>query len=573
MKLDIQPPLSAIQNLVELSAKASNPPNVVPIFASIPADLLTPSAVYLKISAKSPSDYSFLLESAGTTETIGRYSFIGAGPTRVLTTGPGHGPERDPLPDLAIELSKYRVATIPRSKLPPLTGGAIGYLSYDCIKYFEPKTQRPLKDNLQIPESLFMLFDTVIAIDHFFSTIKVVTYLHLPAPGLDSKAVEDAYAAATDIVSSTITVLQSPETPLPPQPPIKGGQKYTSNIGRSGYESHVTKLKEHIKKGDIIQAVPSQRFSRPTNLHPFNIYRSLRTLNPSPYLFYLSCATFSLVGASPEVLIKTDGSHLLPSLNVRQLSGLTVPVPLRPRVINHAIAGTIARGSTASEDQRLADILLSSIKDRAEHVMLVDLARNDINRVCDPLTVKVDRLMRVDRFSHVQHLTSEVSGLLRPECTRWDALRSVFPAGTVSGAPKIKAMELIAELERETRGIYAGSAGWFGHDTVQLTGGESDPQNLAEEVAEDGAMDMCIVIRTMLVKDGVAYMQAGGGIVFDSDESDEWMETMNKLAANMRCIEMAESRAGGGGEASQSVDDVLEAERQKAMKAEPRAPA
>jgi len=327
-------------------------------------------------------------------------------------------------------------------------------------------------------------------------------------------------------------------------------------VGRYGYESFVNNLKTHIVKGDIIQAVPSQRFSRPTTLHPFNIYRTLRTLNPSPYLFFLSCSDFHIVGASPECLMKTDGYAPLP---VDARFGYTAAESRsRPRIVNHAIAGTIRRGANPAEDDALAAELLSSTKDRAEHVMLVDLARNDVNRVCHPATVKVDRLMRIDRFSHVQHITSEVSGVLRPGCTRWDAMRSIFPAGTVSGAPKIRAMELIYDLEQEKRGIYAGAAGWFAYDVVRVEdGGQA-------VVHDDGQMDTCIAIRTMLVKDGVAYLQAGGGIVFDSERTEEWMETMNKLAANLRCVELAETRYGAvEGKVGKTVQEIIEDERRK----------
>lgn len=493
------------------------------------------------------------------THSVGRINLTPVDPRKVIKTGLGFGAQTDPLNVLAEELSQYRVASLPFLKLPPLNGGAVGYLSYDCIKYFEPKTARPLKDNLQIPEALFMLFDTVIAFDHFFSSIKVITYLRLPATGSAPTAIQAAYDHASATLRSTLSVILQPETPLPHQPPILPSQGYTSNIGQEGYESHVTKLKENIKKGNIIQAVPSQRFSRPTSLHPFNIYRTLRSLNPSPYLFYISCSDFYLVGASPELLVKTDGSVPLPTRSETQ----SAPAVFRPRMVNHVIAGTIARGNTPTDDDTLASKLMSSIKDRAEHVMLVDLARNDVNRVCDPLTVRVDRLMRIDRFSHVQHLTSEVSGLLRPECSRWDALRSVFPAGTVSGAPKVRAMELIYELEGETRGIYAGAAGWFGYDTVLLTPSSSTAKTLESETVNEGAMDTCIVIRTMLIKNEIAYLQAGGGIVYDSDETEEWMETMNKLAANMRCIELAENRFGGTISYVKTVEDVIEEERQK----------
>ena len=365
-----------------------------------------------------------------------------------------------------------------------------------------------MKDIVCVPESLFMLFDSVIAVDHFFQKVMVITYLHVPETGTPPDALEKEYERGRKTIADLLRILKKPGIPHPSQGPIQLDQEYTSNIGRPGYEAHVTKLKKHIIAGDIIQAVPSQRIARPTSLHPFNIYRHLRTVNPSPYLFYLDCDDFQIVGASPEVLVKEEAG----------------------RIITHPIAGTVKRGATPDEDQQLANALSASIKDRAEHVMLVDLARNDVNRVCDPLSTQVDKLMVVQKFSHVQHLVSEVSGVLRKGQTRFDAFRSIFPAGTVSGAPKVRAMELIAFLERETRGIYAGAVGYFGYASVNPTTGEE----------REGAMDTCIALRTMLVKGGVAYIQAGGGIVFDSDEGEEYEETMNKAAANMRCIEQAE---------------------------------
>lgn len=454
------------------------------------------------------SKLSFLFESASPSQTIGRYSFVGANPRKTLVSGPKHGLEADPLPALDKELSQYRIANIPSLRLPPLTAGAIGYVGYDCIKYFEPKTKRDLKDVLEVPESLFMLYDTVVALDHFSQKTIVITYLHVPQGEAGKDELQRAYDEGKQKIEDLVKVLESTDLPLPPQGPIKREQEYASNIGRKGYESHVTRLKKHIVKGDIIQAVPSQRIARPTSLHPFNIYRHLRKVNPSPYMFYLECENFQIVGASPEVLVKEE----------------------RGRIITHPIAGTIKRGATPEEDQKLADTLHASIKDRAEHVMLVDLARNDVNRVCDPLSTRVDKLMIVQKFSHVQHLVSEVSGVLRPGKTRFDAFRSIFPAGTVSGAPKVKAMELIGELEGEKRGIYAGAVGYFGYNSV-------DPDNGAEA---EGAMDTCIALRTMLTKDGVAYIQAGGGIVFDSDEGEEYEETINKSLGSMRCIEQAE---------------------------------
>lgn len=428
-------------------------------------------------------------------------------PRKVLKTGPGHGPECDPLPDLEREISQFRSATIPELRLPPMAGGAVGYVGYDCVRYFEPKTARPLKDVLGVPESLFMLFDKIVAFDHFFQVVKVITYLKVPENENDLEA---EYEKGRELIQQTINTLLDPKVPLPNQPPIKRNQEYTSNIGQEGYESHVKAMKEHINKGDIFQAVPSQRLARPTTLHPFNLFRHLRTVNPSPYLFYIDCDDFQLIGASPELLVKEEDR----------------------RIITHPIAGTVKRGKTPEEDLKLASELSNNLKERAEHVMLVDLARNDINRICDPATTQVDRLMVVEKFSHVQHLVSQVSGVLRPEQTRFDAFRSVFPAGTVSGAPKVRAMELISEREGEKRGVYAGAVGYFGYNGSSRDG----------KTVIDGAMDTCIALRTMMMKNGVAYLQAGGGIVFDSDPYDEYIETINKLGANIACIKGAEQR-------------------------------
>ena len=418
------------------------------------------------------------------------------------------------MPLLEKELAQYREAVIPGLVLPPLTGGAIGYVGYDCVRYFEPRTARDMKDVLKVPESLFMLFDTIVAFDHFFQVVKIITYLHVPPSYTNSPSISSAYDSAHQTLSATVSSLQSQDLHFPPQPPIAPSQNYESNVGQGGYEAFVLSLKKEIQRGSIIQAVPSHRIARPTTLHPFNIYRQLRTTNPSPYLFYISCSTFQLVGASPELLVKREeDSH---------------------RIITHPIAGTVKRGANPTEDLELADELRASLKDRAEHVMLVDLARNDINRVCEPISTKTDRLMVVEKFSHVQHLVSQVSGFLRIDKTRFDAFRSIFPAGTVSGAPKVRAMELIAELEKEKRGVYAGAVGYFGYGNIDRFGKETE-----------GAMDTCIALRTMLVKDGVAYLQAGGGIVWDSVPEEEWTETMNKAAANVRCIAAAEERYSG----------------------------
>ncbi|KAG2147153.1 ADC synthase [Suillus cothurnatus] len=413
--------------------------------------LSTPCMAYLRIAKD--SKYSFLLESVIAGENIARYSVVGADPLKVIKTGPREEFQGDPLSALQRELAVHQYVKIP--EIPTFTGGAIGYVSYDCIQYFEPKTARELSDPLSIPESLFMLCDTILVYDHLYQSIKIVSHVFHP---------KDAGTTNLPFVYQTA----HNTTPEVPQPPVTLGNQ-------EGYESFVTKLKEHVVAGDIIQAVPSQRLARPTNLHPFNAYRHLRQVNPSPYMFYLDCGELQIVGASPETLCKVEEN----------------------KVYNHAIAGTVKRGKTPAGP--------------AEHIMLVDLARNDVNRVCKPETVKVDHLMAVQKF---------ISGMLREGLTRFDAFRSIFPAGTVSGAPKIKAIELIAELEGERRGVYAGGVGRF-------------------DFADD-EMDTCIAIRTMTFKDGVAYLQAGGGIVFDSVEEEEYVETINKLGGNLRALADAE---------------------------------
>ncbi|KAI6005900.1 ADC synthase [Pisolithus albus] len=473
-KLQAYPSFATVEQLIIREKRG----NCIPVFVQLPADLITPCMAYLRIAQG--SKYSFLLESVFPGENIARYSFVGADPLKVIKTGPNEEITGDPMVALQRELSVHQFVKIP--EIPTFTGGAIGYVSYDCVRYFEPKTARDLSDPLGIPESLFMITDSILIYDHLFQNIKVVSHVFYPK-NAGTTNLSFVYQTAVAKVRRLAKVLMSPSTP-----------DATSNVGKEGYEGFVTKLKEHIIAGDIIQAVPSQRLSRPTDLHPFNVYRHLRQLNPSPYMFYLDCGELQIVEAN--------------------------------KVYNHAIAGTIKRGRTIEEDESLAEQLRSSEKDRAEHIMLVDLARNDINRVCKPETSKVDYLMEVHKFSHVMHLTSQVSGMLREGKSslttsfRFDAFRSIFPAGTVSGAPKIKAIEIVSELEKEKRGVYAGAVGRF-------------------DFAND-AMDTCIAIRTMTFKNGVAYLQAGGGIVFDSVEEEEYIETVNKLGGNVRALSEAE---------------------------------
>ncbi|AET39720.1 anthranilate synthase TRP2 Ecym_4700 [Eremothecium cymbalariae DBVPG len=485
-----------IESLKKYQEKAGSDVRLYPVCAYLRDSELTSHAAYLKLAKLNDErrDPSFLLDSVATVDTPSRYVYIGVKPKRVIKTGASEGAECDPLVVLEREMRSYGKSALIHG-IPPFSGGAMGYVSYDCVKYFEPKARREQADVMGLPESAFMLFDTVVVFDNVCQQIQIVTNIDLAV----SEDMESGYAAAAAVIERYANILQTGEVEVPLQPPIKLNQEFTSNIGKEGYKSHVRVLKQHIRDGDIIQAVPSQRISRPTSLHPFNIYKHLRTLNPSPYMFYIDYVDFQVIGASPERLLSVDKDR---------------------KVVTHPIAGTIRRGATPDEDEVLAAELKNSLKDHAEHVMLVDLARNDINRVCDPKSTCVEKFLSVEKFSHVQHLVSKVSGTLRDDKTRFDAMRSVFPAGTVSGAPKVRAMELIAELEGETRGVYAGCIGFWSFD--------------------ENIMDSCIALRTIVYRDGVAYLQAGGGIVFDSDETDEYTETMNKMLANHSTILQAE---------------------------------
>lgn len=519
--LDIQPPLPRLLEIIEEDRQtcASDPralPNIYPVYHFFINEDLTPHHAYLKLADpknklnNNIKPKSFLFESARNGDQIERYSFIGVKPFKTITTSSKNldlrsssaedviGVDIDPLTLLEKEMSNFKQKDMPG--VPNLSGGAIGYISYDCIKYFEPKTRNDkLLDVLKLPESYLMFFKQILAFDNVYQRLQIINNLSVSSTDSMEEITKKYQELAREMQIMKDILLAHTDEEFIEQIPIVENQTFASNIGQDGYEGFVKTLKTHIKKGDIIQAVPSQRISRPTSLHPFNIYRYLRTVNPSPYLFYIDYLDFEIIGASPELLVKSNDNN---------------------KVVTHPIAGTIKRGKTKEEDDELANQLKNSLKDRAEHIMLVDLARNDINRVCDPKTTSVDRLLTIERFSHVMHLVSEVSGTLRPDKTRFDAFRSIFPAGTVSGAPKVKAMELIGQLEQEKRGVYAGAVGHWSFD------GRS--------------MDTCIALRTMVYKDGVAYLQAGGGIVFDSDPYDEYIETINKMKANNNTIVEAE---------------------------------
>jgi len=476
-----------LQEVMEIAKRGEG--NLVPIYREVAADLETPVSAYLKLRE---GPYSFLLESVEGGERLARYSFIGTHPYRITRSGEHEEWKGDPLVPIEAELGQFKLVRIP--ELPALTGGAIGYVGYDAVHHWEPRMRRPQADPLKLPESIFLFCDSMVVFDHIHHSMKVVAHVRLDGD------VNAAYRAAAFRIDTMVERLEKLPVIVPKDDVaavVAGSGQAVSNVGREGYEMMVERLREHIIAGDIIQAVPSQRLARRTGVHPFNIYRQLRKVNPSPYMFYLDLDDLQIVGASPELLVRVEDRV----------------------VTTNPIAGTRPRGATPEQDQSLAEELLADEKERAEHIMLVDLGRNDIGRVAKPGTVRVDDLMHIERYSHVMHIVSNVTGELQEGRTPFDAFRSVFPAGTLSGAPKVRAMELIAELEPERRYVYGGAVGY---------------------ASFAGTLDTCIAIRTMVYHNGVAYLQAGGGIVYDSKPDTEYMETMHKLGAVMRAIDQAE---------------------------------
>ena len=469
--------------------------NLAPVYREVPADLETPVSVFLKVAR---GKHSFLLESVEGGERLARYSFIGTEPYRVLRSGTNVARNEepgDPLVPIEKELSRFQVAPVPG--LPRFHGGAVGYLSYEVVRHFEPRVASAETDPLGLPEAIFLFTDTLLVFDHLRHVIKVVAHLRLDGD------IEAAYRQAAWRIDELVGRLSQPLASLPYRrvAPIEAeAAQVSSNMSRQTYEEQVERIKQYIVAGDCIQTVFSQRFSRPTQAHPFDCYRALRAINPSPYMYYLELGDAQIVGASPELLVRVEDGA----------------------IDYHPIAGTRPRGRDEAEDAALEAELRSDEKERAEHIMLVDPGRNDVGRVSEPGSVEVTQLMDVERYSHVMHLVSHVTGRLRADMSPYDALRACFPAGTVSGAPKIRAMEIIAELERDRRGPYAGAIGYF-----DLSGN----------------IDTCITMRTMVMKDGVAHVQAGGGIVYDSEPEREYEETVNKAKALMRAIEQAELAA------------------------------
>jgi len=475
--------------------------NVIPVYADLMADFETPVSAYAKLKNAGPS---YLLESVEGGENLSRYSFIGCRPRKVFVCGPETTEIRvpgkpvqkvptppDPLTLIEAEMRGYKPVVLPG--LPRFTGGAVGFVGYEYITRIEPTVPSVAKDELGTPLLYFMLSDSLLIFDRAKQTLRLCVNAHIH--GSDAPA---AYDAAVAELRELYAILRQPreiapatlvDTPKITVPP--------GNFTKPGFEKTVEDGKEFIRAGDIIQFVPSQRFTRAFAKSPLDLYRALRTVNPSPYMFILEAGDFSIVGASPEVHVRlTDGR-----------------VEIRP------IAGTRKRGATHAEDVVLEKELLADEKERAEHLMLVDLARNDIGRVCRFGSVKVPEMMVIERYSHVMHIVSQVEGQIAPDRNAYDLMRATFPAGTVSGAPKIRAMQIIARYEPSQRGIYAGALGYFGYD---------------------GNMDTCIMLRTALLKDGLIHIQSGAGIVADSVPASEYQETVSKASALFKAVAMAE---------------------------------
>lgn len=487
--------------------------NLIPIRMEIQADLDTPASVYLKLRGVGPS---FLLESVERGEQVGRYSFLGIDPMAVLTAQDGrvllneNGSTTDVTPTngdplSALEAILDRHSPVADRELPEFYGGLVGYLGYDAVRFFE---RAPLPDDpgLGLPDAVFLLSDTVVVFDHAKRQLIVVVNAHVEGD------VDAAYAEASRKIDAIVEALHRPLPSMAPPSVEHGGRsgdEWASNVERSRFEDAVRRAKEYIHAGDILQGVLSQRLSRRTSTDPFAVYRALRTLNPSPYMFYLDLPDgLHIVGSSPETMVRLQGRH----------------AEVRP------IAGTRRRGADQAEDQALGEELLADPKERAEHVMLVDLGRNDLGRVCDYGTVRTPELMTIEKYSHVMHIVSSVQGKLRSEMNAFDLLRATFPAGTVSGAPKVRAMEIVAELEKERRGPYAGAVGYFSFS---------------------GAMDTCITIRTLVMHGGWTHVQAGAGIVADSDPQREYEETLNKAKGLAEAVQRAERGAWAAGPGGQ----------------------
>lgn len=469
---------------------------MIPVYREIIADVDTPVSAFLKLGR---SEHAFLLESVEGGERLARYSFLGSDPYLVVTCQGGQvevnsGSKKavqrccDPLKVVKEILAQYKPARL--EGLPPFFGGAVGYVGYDAIRYFEHIPQNA-QDDMGFPEMVFIFTDTILIFDHLKHKIKVVANAHVNGD------INKVYDEAVRKIETIVEKLRQPFSFRPLEYVGYGGNGFKSNFQRDVFLKAVEKAKDYIFAGDVLQVVLSQRFSTRFSAEPFDIYRVLRTINPSPYMYYLKNGDLELIGSSPEPLVRVEGD----------------------RVMTCPIAGTRPRGKTEEEDIKLRQELLADAKERAEHIMLVDLGRNDLGRVCRAGTVKVESLMEVELYSHVMHLVSRVTGTLEAGKDAFDVLRAVFPAGTVSGAPKIRAMEIIDELEPTLRGPYAGMVGYFSYS---------------------GNLDCCITIRTIVAKRDQAFVQAGAGIVADSAPEKEFQETVNKAQALLSAVQIAE---------------------------------
>jgi anthranilate synthase component 1 len=467
---------------------------LVPLRHTFIDDIETPVSAYLKLRGEGPS---FLLESAEQGQRFGRWSFLGVAPRSVMRLEQGvlrvDGVERafeDPYAAVAQELERYRLAPSGPTPLPPFAGGAVGLFGYDLVRHAEPTVGAPNRDELGLPDLALMVSDVLLAFDHFTHTVTVLANVYADGNG-------DLGARYAEAVAAIVDVRERLSEPVPRAAAgVREPPQYTSNMGADGFARAVDRVKEYIRAGDAYQVVPSQRWSAEAPVEAFSVYRGLRAINPSPYMYFLDFEDFQIAGASPEALVTVTGR----------------------RAAQRPIAGTRPRAGTMEEDLRRADDLLADEKERAEHVMLVDLGRNDLGRVCEYGSVSVDELMVVETYSHVMHIVSSVSGTLRDDVTAMDALRASLPAGTLSGAPKIRAMQIIDELESVKRGPYGGAIGYLSYS---------------------GDLDACIYIRSAVFKDGRMHVQAGGGIVADSDPEYEVRETEAKAGAVWAAVALA----------------------------------
>jgi anthranilate synthase component 1 len=486
-------------------------PALVPVWRELPADLETPVSAYLKLAH---ARYGFLLESVEGGECLARYSFVGADPYMVLRVRDGIAERRwlageragvverercsDPLECVRAELERRPRLAVPG--LPRFSGGAVGYLSYEAAARLEPTVPIPDEHPLDLPDAVICFVDTLLIFDHVRHCARLLTHADMAASGGEERARAEAAARLNEMERRLRRAAPAVPRGQTPRRRTTSSSVAPSRLEtRAAYEAAVRRIKEYVRAGDCFQVVPSRRIARATSAHPFAVYRALRSISPSPYMFYLALDDFAVAGASPELLVRVENGE----------------------VAVHPIAGTRRRDADLTVDAALEAELRANEKERAEHIMLVDLGRNDVGRVSAPGSVHVTQFLDVERYSHVMHLVSHVTGRLRADLSPYDALRAGFPAGTVSGAPKVRAMQIIAELEGQRRGVYAGAVGHFGFD---------------------GALDTCIAIRTLVLKDGVAYAQAGGGIVAESEPDAEFQETENKLSAVLCALEEAESR-------------------------------